>query len=192
MARGGRIEARGAEAIGQRRLECEQLAHQRITLATRSQRIGMRERVAHLHRLAETRAVLALAQQRLHEMVTPRRRQEIAHRLRQRSRREATLQHDVRGGAGLAQALAAEARLRGALLLQFDAAALLGQQFLELGMRQLEHRDVFVELCDDTLGDRGRALEQVAVLRRGAGVVLAGLGEGVEQAARGMHAFDEH
>ncbi len=193
-ALGGRVlvEARTRQAVGDGVLQRQQAIGEPAPVASGTrQAVRFEQGIAQCKRFGVCGRAGTIAQQRLHQMVAPGLRQELADRTRHWFVEQ--VMHGVVGlGARLVEAFAAEGGLGRARFLQFDPAAMLFEQCFELGMGRGEHRKIFLVIGHDALGDGRAALDQFAILRRGSGVALAGLGDGVEQPARRMLALHEY
>ena len=95
------------------------------------------------------------------------------------------------GGARMLQPLSAALGFRTALLRQLEPPAMLRKVLAQLLLQGLENGHVLVELRHQPVDGLVDAAQQLALLRRFAMVAFAGLGHGIEQAARRMFLVQE-
>ena len=158
--------------------------------------VGMVECHQHVadrqHRLFMLGRSVAVAQHHLHDVVRGIAGQEFIHHCRQFAFAAMLCQQGIGGTAGMLQAFAPALGFRGPLFRELEALAMLRHVRAQFLLQRLEDRDVFVELRDQAVDRLVHAPQQLAFLRRFAMVAFAGLGDGVEQPARGMLLEQEH
>ncbi|MEN5353035.1 hypothetical protein ABE532_09755 [Luteimonas sp. TWI165] len=191
LARGRRIEATAGIAIGQRPLQRAQGAGDRGAIGRCGVEVDADHRIADRDRGPVARRIRAVAQPGLSEMVAPVLIEKPGDRLGQRLRTHALGHESGHAAACLLQAFAAMDRFGGAALGDLRATALLVQPFAQFLGREREHRLVGFVFLDDPVDEPPGMFEQVAVDRGVAGIAVAGLGDRIQQPARGMAALAE-